>query len=166
MCPADDLTGLSVADWGCGSGVDCFTLSHLVGPEGKVTGIDMSEKQLKRADSFKSEIMKAFNYPKPNVDFKRDYIELGDSIEDETLDLVVSNCVINLSPKKEQVFGSIIKKLKEGGELYFSDVVLDRRLPHELFEDPQQFAGFLTGFIITGKPSKMADRFGYGEILF
>lgn len=141
--PDDDLTGLTVADWGCGSGVDCFTLSYLVGPEGKVTGIDMSEEQLKRADSFKSEVMKAFNYPKPNVDFKSDYIELGDSIEDGTLDLVVSNCVINLSPKKEQVFGSIIKKLKEGGELYFSDVVLDRRLPHELFEDPRQFARLL-----------------------
>ncbi|MCH7783505.1 methyltransferase domain-containing protein, partial [candidate division KSB1 bacterium] len=50
--PFDDLTGLTVADWGCGSGVDCFTLAHLVGPSGKVIGIDMSEEQLKRADRF------------------------------------------------------------------------------------------------------------------
>ena len=141
--PFDDLTGLTVADWGCGSGVDCFTLAHLVGPSGKVIGIDMSEEQLKRADRFTSVIMKAFNYPEPNVDFRSDYIELGDSIEDDSVDLVVSNCVINLSPRKDQVFGSIARKLKEGGELYFSDVVLDRRLPFELFDDPQIFARLL-----------------------
>ncbi len=141
--PRDDLNGLTVADWGCGSGVDCFTLAHLVGPGGSVIGIDMADEQISRAESFKPAVMKAFNYPESNVDFRQDYIEFGSSIENNSLDLVVSNCVINLSPKKEKVFEAIFSKLKEGGELYFSDIVLDRRLPLDLFEDPQLFARLL-----------------------
>ncbi len=141
--PQDDLNGLSVADWGCGSGIDCFTLAHLVGPGGKVIGIDMSEEQLNRAESYMPTVMKAFNYPVSNIEFQKDFIEIGASVKDGSLDLVVSNCVINLSPKKEKVFESIFKKLKEGGELYFSDVVLDRRLPIDLFDDPRLFARLL-----------------------
>ena len=141
--PDDDLSGLTVTDWGCGAGVDCFTLAYMVGPHGRVTGIDMSQEQLKRAESFIPAVMRAFNYPEPNVEFHNDYIELGDAVADNSLDLVVSNCVINLSPKKEQVFDAIFRKLKEGGEIHISDVVLDRRLPQELFEDPQLFARLL-----------------------
>ncbi|MFC1730532.1 methyltransferase domain-containing protein [candidate division KSB1 bacterium] len=141
--PGDDLRELTVADWGCGSGVDCYTLSYLVGENGKVIGIDMSEEQLGRARSFQDEIMASFHYQEPNVFLNKDYIELGKSIPDNSVDLVVSNCVINLSPDKKSVFQAIFDKLKEGGEVYISDIVLDRRFPMELYENPQGFARLL-----------------------
>ena len=132
------LTGATVVDLGCGTGRDVYVLSKLVGPTGRVIGVDMTPEQLAVAQKYQDEQAEKFGFEYSNVEFKAGYIEdveeLG--IEDGTVDLVVSNCVINLTPFKDQVFSEIYRVLKPGGELYFSDVFCDRRMSDELRADP------------------------------
>lgn len=123
------LDGKTVLDLGCGAGRDVFILSKLAGPSGKVIGVDMTEEQLKVAKKY----IKA-----DNVEFLQGYMEnleeLG--IPSNAIDVVVSNCVINLSPEKRRLFSEIFRVLKPGGELYFADVFSGRRVPEALAEDP------------------------------
>ena len=133
-----ELTGKTVLDLGSGSGRDCFILSKLVGPTGRVVGVDMTPEQLDTANRHVDYHMEKFGFARPNVEFLRGYIEDLESLglKSDSVDVVVSNCVINLSPDKERVFAEIFRVLKPGGELYFSDVFADRRIPVHLAEDP------------------------------
>jgi SAM-dependent methyltransferase len=142
------LTGKTVLDLGCGSGRDCYLLSKLVGASGQVMGIDMTHEQLEVAVRHQDWHAERFGYA--NVDFLCGHIEdlttvslvsncadtLPRAIADNSIDLVVSNCVINLSPNKPKVLAEIFRVLKPGGELYFSDVFADRRIPDDLRQDP------------------------------
>lgn len=132
------LSGETVLDLGCGSGRDVYILSKLVGPDGHVIGVDMTPEQLEVAESFKEYHRRAFGFDRSNVEFRLGYIEdlASCGIEDGTIDVVVSNCVVNLSPFKDLVMKEIYRVLKPGGELYFSDVYASRRLPQELRDDP------------------------------
>lgn len=132
------LEGLTVLDLGCGTGRDCFILSHLVGPKGKVIGVDMTEQQLATARQYQDYHRDIFRQKESNISFRQGFIEdlAGLELADNSIDLVVSNCVINLSPDKERVFAEIFRVLRPGGELYFSDVYVDRRLPTALSQDP------------------------------
>ncbi|MGE4131446.1 MAG: methyltransferase domain-containing protein [Bdellovibrionales bacterium] len=132
------LEGASVLDLGSGSGRDVFMLSKLVGPTGQVTGVDMTDEQLEVARKHIDYHTRKFGFPSSNVTFKQGYIEDLESLGVPTasVDLVTSNCVINLSPNKERVFKEIFRVLKPGGELYFSDVFATRRLPSHFREDP------------------------------
>jgi SAM-dependent methyltransferase len=132
------LEGATVLDLGCGSGRDTFILSRLVGAGGQVLGIDMTAEQLSVAERHLDHHRQAFGYAKPNVRLLSGYIEdlKGAGIASGSVDLIVSNCVINLSPDKRRVFGEIFRVLKPGGELYFSDVFAGQRVPAEHREDP------------------------------
>ncbi|RJQ48132.1 MAG: methyltransferase domain-containing protein [Nitrospiraceae bacterium] len=141
------LDGCTVLDLGCGTGKDVFITSRLAGPEGFVTGVDMTDEQLEVAERNLDAQMKRFGYSKPNVEFRKGYIEdlkkIG--ISDSSIDVVMSNCVINLSTDKRKVFSEIFRVLKPGGELYFSDVFSGRRVPRHLAEDPVLYSECLGG---------------------
>ncbi len=130
------LWGKTVLDLGCGSGRDCYLLSRLVGPEGLVIGVDMTPEQLEVALRHRDWHAESFGYA--NVEFLHGHIEnlAAIGIDDDSIDVVISNCVINLSPDKPKVLAEIFRVLKPGGELYFSDVFADRRVPVALQKDP------------------------------
>jgi SAM-dependent methyltransferase len=142
-----ELDGKVVLDLGCGSGRDVYLASKLVGPKGHVIGVDMTDEQLEVANRNLDKQMEKFGFDEPNVDFRKGYIEdlkaLG--IKDNSVDVVISNCVINLSPDKRTVYEEIFRVLKPGGELYFSDVFSDRRVPQHLVDDPVLFGECLSG---------------------
>lgn len=142
-----DLEGKTVLDLGCGTGRDVFLASKLVGENGHVIGIDMTQEQLEVGHRHTDKQMKKFGFEKPNVSFLNGYIEDLDSVglEDNSVDVVISNCVINLSPDKKRVFSEIFRVLKPGGEVYFSDVFTDRRVPKELQQDPVLYGECLSG---------------------
>lgn len=120
------LSGLTCVDLGCGSGRDCFVLSQMCGPGSKVIGIDMTTEQLAtaRAGVAFHEGRSAGRFG--GVEFREGFIESFTSKLPAdvvgAVDVIVSNCVINLSPDKEAVLRECYKALKPGGELYFSDV--------------------------------------------
>ncbi|XP_067656585.1 arsenite methyltransferase-like [Haliotis asinina] len=120
-----------VLDLGSGSGRDCYALSKLVGQEGSVIGLDMTDEQLEVARKYIDYHTQKFGYSVPNVEFVKGYIEkiTEAGVKENSIDIIISNCVINLSPDKKAVLREAYKVLKEGGELYFSDVYCDRDLP-------------------------------------
>ena len=132
------LQGATVLDLGCGSGRDTFILSKLVGEHGQVIGVDMTDEQLAVASRHRDYHAQKFGYAQSNVRLVQAYIEdlRSAGIADASVDVVISNCVINLSPDKGRVFSEIFRVLKPGGELYFSDVFSGRRVPKHLAVDP------------------------------
>lgn len=160
------LTGATVLDLGCGTGRDLFLLSQLVGEEGRVIGVDMTDTQLEVARRHVDDHMKLFGFAKPNVEVLQGYIEdlasLG--IKDESVDVVVSNCVCNLSPDKERVFSEAFRVLKPGGELYFSDVYVDRRLPEACREDEVLLGECLGGAMYTDDFRRLMAQVGCQDV--
>ena len=132
------LEGCRVLDLGCGAGRDVYLASRLVGPKGRVIGVDMTDVQLEVARRHLDDQTRRFGFERPNVSFKKGYIEdlaaLG--IDDDSIDVVISNCVLNLSPDKSRAFSEILRVLRPGGELFFSDVFAMRRVPEALRRDP------------------------------
>ena len=145
------LEGCTVLDLGCGTGRDAYLVSKLVGAEGSVIGIDMTEEQLAVAQKYEKIQAEKFGYATPNTSFRMGYIEdlKGAGIADNSVDVVISNCVINLSSDKKAVFSEIFRVLKEGGELYFSDIFADRRIPQDIAQDPVLLGECLGGAMYT-----------------
>ena len=99
------IDGLTVLDLGSGSGRDCYLASKLVGENGKVIGLDMTDEQLDIARNHVAEYTNTLGYAAPNMEFKKGYIEriIESGVEKESVDLIISNCVVNLSPDKPAV---------------------------------------------------------------
>lgn len=122
------LKGLTAIDLGSGSGVDSMILRYYLGPKGTMIGVDMTDEQLAIARTSGDAYMKTINYDPASLRFEKDFIETLECIPDASVDLVISNCVVNLSPRKDLVFKSIQRVLKPGGEFFISDIVADRRV--------------------------------------
>lgn len=159
------LKGKTVLDLGCGTGRDVYIFSKLVGEEGRVIGVDMTDEQLNVAKKYQAYQAEKFGHSKSNVTFKKGFIEdlksLG--VEDNSVDLVVSNCVINLSPDKRRVFSEILRILKPGGEIYFSDVFSDRRIPKTLTEDKVLLGECLSGAMYTEDFRRLMGQLGCAD---
>nr|XP_036857110.1 arsenite methyltransferase isoform X3 [Manis javanica] len=130
----EHLENCWILDLGSGSGRDCYALSQLVGEKGRVTGIDMTEGQVEVAKKHIEYHMEKYGFQIANVTFIHGYIEKLEEagIQNESYDIVISNCVINLVPDKQQVLWEVYRVLKLGGELYFSDVYASLELPEEI----------------------------------
>ena len=156
------LEGCRVLDLGCGTGKDVFIASRLAGEKGYVIGVDMTDEQLEVANRHLGPQMERFGFTRPNVEFKKGYIEdlkeLG--IEDNSIDVVMSNCVINLASDKEAVFKEIFRVLKPGGELYFSDVFTGRRVPGDIANNPLLHSECLGGAMYIEDFRRMLRRAG------
>ena len=127
-------------DLGSGAGFDCFLASKKVGKLGKVIGVDMTPEMIERAKS------NAKKHSFSNVEFKLGHIE-DLPIEDETIDIIISNCVINLSPDKLKVFKEAYRVLKKQGKMYVSDIVLLGDLTNEQKNNPDLIAGCVAGAV-------------------
>jgi MoaA/NifB/PqqE/SkfB family radical SAM enzyme/ubiquinone/menaquinone biosynthesis C-methylase UbiE len=127
--PVEDAklkTGERVVDLGSGTGIECFIASRIVGREGKVIGIDMGDAMLRIANQTKTKVEKNLGYS--NVKFIKAFLEEL-PLNNESTDVIISNCVINLSPDKRKVFSEIMRVLKLGGRLIISDITYDDDIP-------------------------------------
>ncbi|MCB1648606.1 MAG: methyltransferase domain-containing protein [Pseudomonadales bacterium] len=157
------LEGCRILDLGCGSGRDVYALAQLVGPTGEVVGLDMTDEQLDVARRHQGWHAEKFGYN--NVRFVQGYMEQLDelNLEPGSFDVIVSNCVINLSPDKDAVLRGVHRLLKDGGEMYFSDVYADRRVPESVRTDPVLYGECLGGALYWGDFLRIARRAGFTD---
>ncbi len=157
------IEGCKVLDLGSGSGQDAYLLAQLVGAKGSVIGVDATDEQLAVAEKHRGWHAERFGYD--NVRFlKGDIEKLGElDLEPGSFDVIVSNCVINLVADKDAVFRAAHRLLKPGGELYFSDVYADRRVPEHLLDDPVLHGECLSGALYWGDFDMLAKNAGFAD---
>ncbi|MFC0133121.1 methyltransferase type 11 [Massilia eurypsychrophila] len=162
VCPPL-LEGCRVLDLGCGSGRDVYALAQLVGPTGEVIGVDMTDEQLAVARRHQQYHRDTVGYD--NVKFLHGYIErLAElNLEPGSFDVIVSNCVVNLSPDKDAVLRDVNRLLKTGGEFYFSDVYADRRVPDDVRNDPVLYGECLGGALYWNDFLRLANKHGFDD---
>lgn len=145
--------GMTVLDLGSGAGFDCFLTANKVGKRGKVIGVDMTYNMIKKAKE------NAKRYGLDNVEFR-----LGDieelPVDDNSIDVIISNCVINLAPDKSKVFGEAFRVLKKGGKLLISDMVLLKELSKRDKSDEKLIAGCVGGAVLKKDYLKMIKDAG------
>lgn len=146
-----------VLDLGSGAGFDAFLASSRVGPNGKVIGVDMTEEMLQKA----RENAKKGAYS--NVEFRQGDIE-NLPVDDSSVDVIISNCVINLAPDKARVFQEAYRVLKPDGRLMVSDVVLAKSLPEELQRDTELLIGCVSGAILKQDYLELLEKAGFKNI--
>ena len=146
--------GDTVLDLGSGAGIDCFLAAKKVGPKGKVIGIDFTEEMIVKAKS--NALKGGYN----NVDFMLADID-NLPIENETVDIIISNCVINLDPDKEKVFREAFRVLKSGGKLFVSDIVLLEKLTKEQKSNKDLIAGCVGGALLKQDYISIAEKVGF-----
>jgi SAM-dependent methyltransferase len=160
------IDGLRVLDLGCGSGRDCYAAAALVGPAGHITGVDMTPAQLavarQHAGAYCTDTL---GYAAPNLSFVQGYMEdlAGAGIAPGSIDLAISNCVVNLSPDKPAVLRGVYDALAPGGEFYFSDVYADRRIPDAARADKVLWGECVSGalYVEDFKRAAVAAGFTY-----
>jgi len=154
---ADVQPGETVIDLGAGGGIDCFLAADAVGDEGLVIGIDMTPEMVSRARANAEE----GGYS--NVDFRLGEIE-NLPVGDSSADVIMSNCVINLSPDKASVYGEAFRILKPGGRMAISDVVTTVDLPDEVRGDLEQYAACVSGAASINELKDILSKAGFEDI--
>ena len=157
------VEGRTVMDLGCGTGRDVFVLAQLVGSAGRVIGVDMTEAQLAVARGTLRWHADRFGHAEPNVALHHGLIEDLSFQPDASVDVVVSNCVVNLSPRKDVVLSEVARVLKPGGEFYFADVFCDRRLPEAIAMDPVLHSECLGGAMYGFDFMQLAKATGFAD---
>jgi arsenite methyltransferase len=146
--------GMTVLDLGCGAGVDVFLAAQKVGPAGKVIGVDMTDSMIQKARANAA----AGGYT--NVEFRLGEIE-NLPVESGTVDVILSNCVINLAPAKDPVFAEAYRVLRPGGRVQISDVVTQGDMPDEVRHDMEQWTGCIGGALDRGVYLEKLRRAGF-----
>jgi arsenite methyltransferase len=146
-----------VLDLGSGAGFDAFLASPRVGKTGRVIGVDMTPEMLEKARA------NAAKGKYTNVEFRHGEIEKL-PVEDNSIDVIISNCVINLSPEKQLVFAEAFRVLKPGGRLMVSDLVLVKELPSEIKESIEAYVGCLAGAIRKGDYLNFISLAGFRDV--
>jgi arsenite methyltransferase len=149
--------GETVLDLGSGGGLDCFLAARRVGSSGKVIGVDMTTEMLERARENSNRL--GFT----NVEFREGYLE-NLPLDDQSVDVVISNCVINLSPDKPQVFREIFRVLKPGGRLAVSDIVTNGELPKSIRNNMDAWGACVAGALDMQDYSKGLIQTGFEEV--
>ena len=158
---ADLVPGETVVDLGSGAGLECFIASRLVGPGGRVVGIDMTDEMLGFATSARSRVAERLGYD--NVRFERGLLE-NIPLTDRYADAVISNCVVNLSPEKLRVMAEVRRLLKPGGRLVISDVVSERPLPSKIRFNPRLQGECIAGALTESKLTLMLGKLGFEDV--
>lgn len=149
--------GEVVLDLGCGGGFDAFLAAQKVGDTGSVIGVDMTPDMISKARA------NAESGPYGNVDFRLGEIE-NLPLADRSVDVIISNCVINLSPDKRRVFAEAYRVLKPGGRLAVSDIVAVAELPEAVRQDLVLYTGCMAGASLVSAVEAMLQECGFGEI--
>ena len=149
--------GEAVLDLGSGAGIDCFLAGRAVGESGKVIGVDMTAEMIERARE------NARKVDSQNVEFRLGEIE-NLPVADNSVDVVISNCVINLSPDKARVFKEALRALKPGGRMMISDIVLLKELPDVIKSSVEAYIGCLSGAMLKGDYLNLMGAAGFGDI--
>ncbi|MDP6040862.1 MAG: arsenite methyltransferase [Candidatus Latescibacteria bacterium] len=149
--------GETVLDLGSGAGFDCFLAAKAVGKSGHVIGVDMTHEMLQKARENAEKI------DARNAEFRLGQIEYL-PLADNTVDVIISNCVVNLSPDKPQVYREAFRVLKPGGRLAISDVVAFRPLPENVLNDLKAYTGCMAGASVIGDLQTILEEAGYTDI--
>lgn len=149
--------GQTVLDLGSGAGLDCFFAARKVGPTGRVIGVDMTPEMLARATQTADRLQLT------NVEFRRGYIE-NLPVEASTVDVIISNCVINLAPDKRAVFAEAFRVLKPGGKLAVSDIVTNGPLPEAVKQSLSAWAGCVAGAVEAQEYVALMESVGFTDI--
>jgi arsenite methyltransferase len=149
--------GETVLDLGSGGGIDCFLAAKQVGESGYVIGVDMTPDMLAKANANKVKM------GVENVEFRKGYIE-DLPVKDDTIDVIMSNCVINLSPDKRAVFSEAFRALKPGGRVSISDIVTEGEFSPELRAEMGKWAECVSGAIDVGAYTGMMREVGFVDI--
>ncbi len=149
--------GETVLDLGSGAGFDCFLAAQKVGEKGRVIGVDMTPEMIKKARE------NAIKGGYKNVEFRLGEIE-NLPVPDHSVNVVISNCVINLSPDKAKVFQEAFRVLKPGGRLMISDIVLRRELPPLIKESIDAYIGCISGALIKDEYLKKIEAAGFEDV--
>jgi SAM-dependent methyltransferase len=154
---AELQSGQTVLDLGSGGGLDCFLAAKKVGETGRVIGVDMTPEMLEKARA------NAEKMGVTNVEFRKGYLEYL-PVDDNGIDVVISNCVINLSPDKEKVFDEVFRVLSPGGKLAVSDIVTDGPLPDAIKQSLSMWAGCVAGAVDAKDYIAMMEAAGFTDI--
>ncbi len=150
--------GETLLDLGAGAGIDCFIASKITGPKGRVIGIDMTDEMLGKAEKNKVEVAARLGYS--NVEFKKGFLE-DIPVEEKSVDIVTSNCVINLTADKTPVFKEIYRILKDEGRFVISDIISERSVPAAMQEDSELWGECISGALTTEEFIKEAVDAGF-----